>query len=483
MLKNQKIRYRILAGYSVPVILFIIAAIVVYMNIKSYEYVHENAERVNNNFIATKDLSYHIASLDRAARGYILYKNEISRNFYEEEKNMLEEPIRSLATLLRDDKQKVLLNKIQGLAKIIAESTERLVVLVDEGKTDEAVKSFREGKSIKLLSDLDATIDEFEKNEKEILETFNKEEKTALEKVGIILLIGTLLSIVLSFIASLWIANNISKPITMALNALSSTSIEIATTVTQHERAASQQASMINETTTTMQELGASSRQTADQATATTEIAQDSLKATEEGSVIVKQAIDGMDNLGGKVGMIADQILKLGEQTAQIGNLANMVKDLAGEINMLALNAAVEAARAGEHGKGFAVVAGEVRKLANESKKSAEQSNTIISEIQKATNATILKTEEGTKVVEEVSGFARNVGELFNSLSNSANKVYENAQQVLLNAKQQTTAVSQVGEAMNELNTGARETAAGITQTKVGLEQLNSAAQNLKQIV
>jgi methyl-accepting chemotaxis protein len=483
MLKNQKIRYRILAGYSVPVILFIIAAIVVYMNIKSYEYVHANTERAGEIFIETEDLSFHVASLQRSARGYLLHKNEATRNNYEKAQKGAEVAAQSLNTLVKDDKQKEELRKIEGLSTKVDEITKRLMTLVDEGKTDEAVKIFRESLSLKLTGELENTIDEFEKNNKVILETFRKEEETALEKVGIILLIGTLLSIVLSFIASLWIANNITKPITMALNALSSTSIEIATTVTQHERAAAQQASMINETTTTMQELGASSRQTADQATATTEIAQDSLKATEEGSVIVKQAIDGMNNLGGKVGMIADQILKLGEQTAQIGNLANMVKDLAGEINMLALNAAVEAARAGEHGKGFAVVAGEVRKLANESKKSAEQSNTIISEIQKATNATILKTEEGTKVVEEVSGFARNVGELFNSLSNSANKVYENAQQVLLNAKQQTTAVSQVGEAMNELNTGARETAAGITQTKVGLEQLNSAAQNLKQIV
>ena len=111
-----------------------------------------------------------------------------------------------------------------------------------------------------------------------------------------------------------------------------------------------------------------------------------------------------------RLGTVADQIVKLGEQTAQIGNIAHIVKDLSAEINMLALNAAVEAARAGEHGRGFAVVAGEVRKLADESKKLAEQTNTSLwSDIQKATNATIIKTEKGTSVVEEVSGYARNV--------------------------------------------------------------------------
>jgi methyl-accepting chemotaxis protein len=264
---------------------------------------------------------------------------------------------------------------------------------------------------------------------------------------------------------------------------MSSTSTEIAATVNQHERTASQQAAMVNETTTTIQELGASSKQTSEQASSAAEVAQRSLDVTGEGMVIVKQAMDGMNTLGDKVGIIADQILKLGEQTAQIGNLANMVKDLSGEINMLALNAAVEAARAGEHGKGFAVVAGEVRKLANESKKSAEEANAVIADIQKATNATILRTEEGTRVVEEVTAHARNVGGLFKTLSEAANSSYENAQQVLLNARQQATAIGQVVEAMNGLNTGARETAAGIIQTKTGIEQLNVAAGNLKQIL
>ena len=94
--------------------------------------------------------------------------------------------------------------------------------------------------------------------------------------------------------------------------------------------------------------------------------------------------------------MVADQILRLGEQTTQIGSIANLVKDLATQTNMLALNAAVEAARAGDHGKGFAVVASEVRKLADQSKKSAEEAAALIAEVQKATNSTIMVTEEST---------------------------------------------------------------------------------------
>ena len=311
----------------------------------------------------------------------------------------------------------------------------------------------------------------------------NTEQALRLERNRKLIVSAALSALIILFGFIIYIGWNISKTLTGTVNAVSSTTTEISATVSQHERTAAQQASMVNETTTTMDELGASSRQTFDQASSAAEVAQRTSKLTGEGTAIVRQAIDGMSNLGEKIGTVADQIVQLGAQTAQIGNIANIVKDLSVEINMLALNAAVEAARAGEHGKGFAVVAGEVRKLANESKKLAEQVNVIISDIQKATNATIMKTEEGTKVVEEVSGFTRNVDEVFNTLSEAANTVYENVQQVLLNAKQQSTAIGQVIEAMNGLNTGARETAAGISQTKTGLEQLNSAAQNLKQMV
>ena len=192
---------------------------------------------------------------------------------------------------------------------------------------------------------------------------------------------------------------------------------------------------------------------------------------------------ENMNILKEKISIVADQILRLGEQTVRVGNIADMVKDLASEINMLALNAAVEAARAGEHGKGFAVVASEVRKLAVESKKSAEQTNAIIAEIQKATNSSIMKMEEGTKTTEEVTRLTQNVGELFNSLSSAADRMYENTQQVLLNAKQQSAAIGQVIEAISSINTGAKETAAGITQTKAGIERLDEAAQNLKKVV
>ncbi|MGD1717232.1 methyl-accepting chemotaxis protein [Dapis sp. BLCC M172] len=93
---------------------------------------------------------------------------------------------------------------------------------------------------------------------------------------------------------------------------------------------------------------------------------------------------------------MAQQITRLSEQTNQIGNISQLVGDLANQTNMLALNAAVEAVRAGEHGKGFGVVASEIRKLADESRKSAEKIYTLVADIQTSINSTVLATEAGT---------------------------------------------------------------------------------------
>ena len=94
---------------------------------------------------------------------------------------------------------------------------------------------------------------------------------------------------------------------------------------------------------------------------------------------------------------IADSILALAEQAQAIGEIITAVNDIAEQTNLLALNAAVEAARAGEHGRGFAVVAGEIKSLAEQAKRSTVEIRQILGEIQRATSAAVMATEQGTK--------------------------------------------------------------------------------------
>jgi methyl-accepting chemotaxis protein len=294
---------------------------------------------------------------------------------------------------------------------------------------------------------------------------------------------GTVLSLVLGIFA-LWLINrNFIKPVKEVINVIASISTEIAATITQHECTASQQASAANQTSTAIEELSASSRLSSDQAANAAAVTKSAGVAIVQGDESTHQAVIAMADLKQKIATMAEHILHLGEQTSQIGTIATVLKDLAAQINMLALNAGVEAARAGEHGKGFAVVASEIRKLADESKKSAEQTAVLVTDIQKSTNSSILMTEEGSRTVHEVTQIVQKAAELFNNLANLTGVANENAQQVMLNAKQQAAAFNQIMEATNSIAAGAKETAAGICQTKVGVQNLNQAAENLKAIV
>jgi methyl-accepting chemotaxis protein len=287
----------------------------------------------------------------------------------------------------------------------------------------------------------------------------------------------------LALVAVWFIIQRVIKTLNGSTTTLASTSTQIAAAVEQQERYLADQAASVNETTTTMEELGASSRQAAEQADASAAGAQQALTISEDGSRIVSRTITGINDLQTKVAAIANRIMQLSEQTSQISSISDMVADIASQTNMLSLNAAVEAARAGEQGKGFAVVAGEVRKLAEQSKKSADKINTLVAEVQSSINSTVMVTDEGNKTAQEGIRFAEDTAVAFNGIAKSINDVFLNSQQIALSAKQQAVAVQQAVSAMNAINLGAKETAAGVTQVKVATQDLSGTAKELQAIV
>lgn len=279
------------------------------------------------------------------------------------------------------------------------------------------------------------------------------------------------------------LGRSISHTLRGTVGALSTTSAQMAATVDQHERTAINQSTAVHETTTTMDELDASFHQTAEMVRTAAETAQQAAGAANDGLETVRKTLDGMRLLQTKVGTVAEQIANLSEQTGQIGTITRAVGDLANQTNMLALNAAVEAARAGEHGKGFGVVAAEIRKLADESKRSAEKIGLLVEEIKRSTDATVMATEAGSKSVEADIRLAEETAHAFDGITHASNMAWEAAQQTLLAVPQQIAAVKQVLIAMESLNRGAKETADGLGQTKESVRYLRQAADQLQTLV
>ncbi len=182
---------------------------------------------------------------------------------------------------------------------------------------------------------------------------------------------------------------------------ISSSASEILASVNQQTAGANQQSAAINETTTATEEIRATAEQAAQKADEVASQAQEAMRASDEGAEAVEAIVQGMGAIRDKVEQIASDVQALSDQTAQIGEITNAVNDLADQSNLLALNATIEAARAGEQGKGFAVVADEVRNLAEQSKQSTGQVQTILEEIERATRAAVSAAQEGTEVVEQ----------------------------------------------------------------------------------
>jgi len=264
--------------------------------------------------------------------------------------------------------------------------------------------------------------------------------------------------------------------------AVSSSASEILATVNQQTAGANQQSAAINQTTTATEEIRATAEQAAQKADEVATQAENAVRVSAEGAEAVEAIVAGMGHIRDKVAAIAGDVQALSEQTAQIGEITNAVNDIADQSNLLALNATIEAARAGEQGKGFAVVADEVRNLAEQSKQSTAQVQTILEEIQRATRAAVSAAQEGTEVVEQGAQLAERAGEIIAQLSEANGVAAQSAQQIAMAVQQQNAGMDQIAQGMQETSQATNEFVAGVQQSQAAAEGLNQVASVLNEL-
>lgn len=182
-------------------------------------------------------------------------------------------------------------------------------------------------------------------------------------------------------------------------------------------------------------------------------------------------------------------IMQLNERTVEIGTILDSISAISVQTNLLALNASIEAARAGEHGRGFAVVAEEIRKLAEESAKAAEQVKEIVLNIQEdgsksVTSMTSLKnisTKQNEAVQKVINAFEviRNAYELINtnivSIGGSVTQVNEDKERIV-------SSIENISAVSEETAAASEEVTASMDQQTYAVEEVAKAAQSLNQI-
>jgi methyl-accepting chemotaxis protein len=253
---------------------------------------------------------------------------------------------------------------------------------------------------------------------------------------------------------------------------LSSMSEELIATTAQQTGAAQQQAAAVSQTVATVNEVAETSVHASEMAGSVGDAAKRAFEAGSAGRQAVTDSIEAMGKVSEYVDVIGANTLVLAERAQAIGEIIESVKDIADQTNLLALNAAIEASRAGEYGRGFAVVASDVKQLAEQSKRSAQQISLILSEIRQATNTTVLSTEQGSTAGNQATQIVARAGETIESLANAIDEASQAASRIVVTARQQAQGMEQVSEAMKHIDTTAR-------QNSVAARQVEQTARNL----
>jgi len=267
------------------------------------------------------------------------------------------------------------------------------------------------------------------------------------------------------------------------VNVLGSSASEILAATTQVAAGAAETATSVSETTTTVEEVKQTSQLASQKAKYVSESGQKSAQVSQSGKKAIEQTIAGMNRIREQMEAIAESIVRLSEQSQAIGEIIATVNDLAEQSNLLAVNAAIEAAKAGEQGKGFAVVAQEVKSLAEQSKQATAQVRTILGDIQKATSAAVMATEQGGKAVEAGVKQSLEGGESIRVLADSIAEAAQAATQIAASAQQQLVGMDQVALAMENIKQASAQNVASTKQAEVAAQNLHQLGEKLKLLV
>lgn len=468
MLKINGLRYLIILGYLIPILLSGIVSGIVSSNVYKFRQTTQEVERSSQVMQAVNNLALRTKDLTISGRGYILARNPQSYQIYQNSKSSYEKALVDVQALIVRGEAIEHLDDFTESVDELKQYYASLFQLIIDNQAGQALETWKQGKGMMISNNIFDKTQKILDLESKELDIQIKQQNQSLDRLNNTVWISTTLAFLCSIFLGIGIISIILKRMNQEASQILQASQELVSVMESQERVTAQQASSVNETTASMDELGASSRQSAEQAATASAGANQVLLLT-GGAHKSSSETENTMSLNIKMEQLQQQIMRLSEHLGQIYSITGVVTDLASQTNMLALNASVEAARAGDNGKGFGVVASEIRKLADQSRRSAEKISSIVTDIQNAANLTVRVTEDGSKSVREII--------------QAINDVAVNLQQISLNTKQQSIAVEQVVDAMNNLNFVSTEMAASINQTKQGVQKLNETAKNLQTLV
>ncbi len=258
---------------------------------------------------------------------------------------------------------------------------------------------------------------------------------------------------------------------------------ELSAQVEQASKGAVSQRDLMSETATAMNQMNVSVLEVARNASEAAKVTTDARKEAALGASNLSDLIRTIGEVQEQAVSLKDSMGKLGDQAQDIGNVMNVITDIADQTNLLALNAAIEAARAGEAGRGFAVVADEVRKLAEKTMAATKEVGNAIANIQTVADLNIQATDHAVDKIAESTELAGKSGEVLNSIVKLMDDAASQVSGIATAAEEQSATSEEINHSAEQVNKLSQEASGVMEQSASAVHEVARMAAQLTQVI
>ncbi|MDP4174442.1 MAG: methyl-accepting chemotaxis protein [Bacteroidota bacterium] len=381
----------------------------------------------------------------------ILFGNQSLGNLYVADKN-------SADKAFNEDDEHAMLTFAQIAANIIREKISSQEIIQSKEYLDKEVEKLL--KTIDRLAAGDLTVNVEENEKDDIIGKLRDQLRLMIDNLRVLI-----------------------TQVKDAVEATASASAQISSSTEEMSSGAREQTMQSTEIASAVEEMTKTILETSKNTSMASSSAREAGEKAKDGGKVIVQTIEGMNKIADVVTRSAGTVVALGNSSNQIGEIIQVIEDIADQTNLLALNAAIEAARAGEQGRGFAVVADEVRKLAERTTKATKEIAEMIKHIQKDTSEAVESMTLGTKEVENGKQLANSAGTALDEIISATEKVSDIITQVAVAAEEQSKASDEISRNIEAITTVTEETSMGISQIANATGDLSRLTNTLQDLV